>query len=434
MLKVFAKCICLVAMVSVHPAWSQSKYQNVCIDRQENNGEYPPCEPSICIDPSDPRYLVAGAILDKVYLSADTGRTWTESKLTSSHGVYGDPCIVANNKGDFYYLHLGDPGGLGWFGDRFLECIVAQRSCNKGRTWSSGGAIGTNPPKDQDKEWAVCTPNSKRIYASWTQFDAYESKVTTDSSNILISWSNRKGKKWKQPIRINQYAGNCADDDGTVEGAVPAIGIKGEIYVAWALQNTIYFDRSEDGGKTWLAKDIVASDMVGGWNQSIPGIQRCNGMPVLTVDHSTGTHRGRLYICWSDIRNGENNTDVFCIHSDDGGNTWTTPSQVNDDIGERHQFFPWIAIDQVSGQLHAVFYDRRNHTSNMTDVYWATSKDGGNTWHNERISESPFTPEATVFFGDYNNITAHNGVVRPIWTRLQDGRLSIHTAIINLHP
>jgi hypothetical protein len=70
----------------------------------------------------------------------------------------------------------------------------------------------------------------------------------------------------------------------------------------------------------------------------------------------------------------------------------------------------------------------------MTDVYWATSKDGGNTWHNERISESPFTPEATVFFGDYNNITAHNGIVRPIWTRLQDGRLSIHTAIINLHP
>jgi hypothetical protein len=54
------------------------------------------------------------------------------------------------------------------------------------------------------------------------------------------------------------------------------------------------------------------------------------------------------------------------------------------------------------------------------------------SWSNECISASPFVPDATVFFGDYNNITAHNGVVRPIWTRLHDGRLSIMTALINL--
>ena len=36
-----------------------------------------------------------------------------------------------------------------------------------------------------------------------------------------------------------------------------------------------------------------------------------------------------------------------------------------------------------------------------------------------------------MFFGDYNNITAHNGVIRPIWTRLHEGDLSVWTAIIN---
>jgi hypothetical protein len=428
--KIVLLAMCLAA--SWLPA--QSKYKNIQIDLQENNGEYPPCEPSICIDPSNPQFLVAGAILDKVYLSSDTGKTWVESKIQSNHGVYGDPCIVANNKGDFYYFHLGDPGGKGWFGDRFLECIVAQRSCDKGQSWTNGGAIGQNPPKDQDKEWAVCAPNAKKIHVTWTQFDKYESKVPTDSSNILYSCSNRKATKWRKPVRINQVAGNCADDDGTVEGAVPAVGINNELYVAWALENTIYFDRSFNGGKKWLDQDIVAASMVGGWNQDIPGIQRCNGMPVLTVDHSNGPFRGRLYICWSDTRNGTDNTDVFCIHSDDRGESWSEPIRINNDEGRHHQFFPWLTIDQTNGVLHVVFYDRRNQSNELTDVYWAHSTDGGLTWKNEMISESPFAPDPAIFFGDYNNITAHNGVVRPIWTRLHNGRLSVHTALIHIRP
>jgi hypothetical protein len=430
MLKWCARIAVLFIALCYNEASAQSAYTNVVIDVQENNGQYPPCEPSICVDPTNPANVVAGSILDKVYFSSDSGRTWTETRLRSPHGVYGDPCVVANSKGDFYYLHLGDPGGKGWYGDRFLECIVAHRSMDKGQTWSEGGAIGTNPPKDQDKEWAACSPNARRIHTTWTQFDKYESKVPTDSSNILYSWSRRKAKKWSKPVRINQFSGNCADDDGTVEGAVPAVGNDGEVYVAWALNQKIYFDRSFDKGKTWVERDIVAAEIVGGWNQDIPGIQRCNGMPVLMVDRSPGPYRGRLYICWSDIRNGQDNTDVFITWSDDRGDTWSDPIRVNDDKGNHHQFFPWLAIDQTDGSLHVVFYDRRINQDLATEVYWASSVDGGSTWKNERISESPFVPESSVFFGDYNNISAHDGVVRPIWTRLHNGRLSVMTALI----
>ena len=35
------------------------------------------------------------------------------------------------------------------------------------------------------------------------------------------------------------------------------------------------------------------------------------------------------------------------------------------------------------------------------------------------------------FFGDYTNITAHNGIIRPIWARMDSGQISIWTAIIN---
>ena len=78
-------------------------------------------------------------------------------------------------------------------------------------------------------------------------------------SNIMISWSDDKGVNWSPAKRINQKSGDCKDDDKTTEGAVPAVGPNGEVYVAWAWKNKIYFDRSEDGGKTWLEKDIKGS-------------------------------------------------------------------------------------------------------------------------------------------------------------------------------
>lgn len=60
-----------------------------------------------------------------------------------------------------------------------------------------------------------------------------------------------------------------------------------------------------------------------------------------------------------------------------------------------------------------------------TDVFIARSSDGGETFENIKISESPFMPSSSVFFGDYTNITAHDGKVRPIWARADGTSMSI---------
>ncbi|TAE05344.1 MAG: exo-alpha-sialidase, partial [Bacteroidetes bacterium] len=109
---------------------------------------------------------------------------------------------------------------------------------------------------------------------------------------------------------------------------------------------------------------------------------------------------------------------------------WSKPKRVNDDGAGKHQFFNWMAVDPVTGYIHVVFYDRRNYNDSQTDVWLATSKDGGETFQNEKISETPFKPNKYVFFGDYNNISAYKGVVRPIWTRLDGTKLSVWTALI----
>lgn len=406
--------------------------RNVVIHRDDGR-DYAPCEPSIAISLVDPQVMVAGSILDNVYHSHDGGRTWERQRLRSPFGVFGDPCVVASPLGDFYYLHLSNPDGQGWSSEALLDRIVCQRSRDGGVSWNRGGHMGRNGARDQDKEWAAVSPDGQSVYACWTQFDKYGSKFEGDSSLIFCASSNRRAVRWSEPVRVSDRPGDCRDGDETVEGAVPSVLPDGSLAVVWAYREDLWFDRSEDGGRTWLPADVRVADIIGGWEVTIPGLGRANGMPVTAVDHSDGPHRGRLYVNWTDTRNGPDDMDVFLAYSDDRGTTWSAPIRVNDDSAGSHQFFTWLTVDPVTGHLHAVFYDRRNATPAApltTEVTWATSRDGGATWTNQIISESPFYPGKADFFGDYNNIAAHGGQVRPIWTREDNGVLSIVTALI----
>jgi len=365
--------------VSVSPPLN---YKNVKIDVSKSFTG--PCEPSIAINPKNPQNIVAGSVLDNVYVSNDGGLTWDTDKLTSTSGVYGDPVIRADNQGNFYYSHLSNPTGKAWQDVEFLDRIVIQKSSDGGKTWNDGSFTRPNSPKDQDKQWLALDPNDHSLYMTWTEFDLYDSKDPKDHSRIMFAKSTDNGISWTDPKSME--------------------------------------------------KDIVVSEQPGGWDYMISGISRCNGMTITQVDQSKGPHEGTIYINWSDQRNGENDTDIWISKSTDGGNTWSAAKRVNDDPPGKHQFFTWMDVDPITGYIYIVFYDRRNDAEdlNETDVYLAYSKDGGENFSNVKISESPFIPKPTVFFGDYNDISAHDGMIRPIWTRQEGMRLSVWTAILEI--
>jgi hypothetical protein len=120
------------------------------------------------------------------------------------------------------------------------------------------------------------------------------------------------------------------------------------------------------------------------------------------------------------------------MKSTDGGLTWAEPQRVNQDKESRHQFLTSMCVDPVRGDLHFVYYDRRRFKDNRTDVIWATSTDGGISFKEQRISEQPFVPNPLVFFGDYLGIAAYNGKVRPIWPRMDNSKISLWVALIDL--
>ena len=406
--------------------WGQimaQNYQNIMVTDYNF-----PNEPSIIINKSNPQNIIVAENSNYYYVSNDGGYTWTQKQIMSNSGYCCDPALNSDAQGNIYFFHLSNPITGSW-----IDRIVCQVSDDGGNTFSVDSYTGLNNPKKQDKQWTAIDPATGTIYVTWTQFDQYGTPDSTKYSNILFSKSTDGGASWSNPVQINEVSGDCVDSDNTVEGAVPAVGPAGEIYVSWIGPAGLVFDKSLDGGQTWLDNDILINDMQGsgGWDYNIPGLDRCNGLPIIKCDLSNGPHSGTIYVNWSDQRNGTDNTDIFLTKSTDGGQTWSAPVKVNNDSGNKHQFLTWMDIDQNNGYLYFVFYDRRNYNDNNTDVYLAISRDGGDTFTNVKISESPFIPTPSHFFGDYTNISVVNGIIRPVWTRSEQNSQSLWTAILN---
>lgn len=297
--------------------------------------------------------------------------------------------------------------------------------------WSGVSYTGLNSPKMQDKEWGAYDPVSGNLYVAWSEFDVYGSGDPGHFTNVLFSRSLDGGTTWSEPKCINEISGDCLDGSDSVMGAMPAVGPDGEVYVTWPGPEGIIIDKSTDGGVTWYAEDIQVADNPAGDHYVIPGISRGGSVPVVACDVSDGPRRGTVYVNWSDWRNGPDDIDIWLSKSTDGGHTWSDPKRVNDDPPGRHQMFHWLTVDPTNGYLYIVFYDRRNYDDDRTDVYLAVSRDGGETFSNHCISESPFTPSWGVFMGDYSNIVALGEVIRPVWARMDDSKVSVWAAIID---
>lgn len=389
-----------------------------------------PAEVSIAINPKNPDNIIAASLqrhpagpraASYNYVTFDGGKTWkTVPTPNPSNLVQGDDIVVFSSDGIAYHVHLSFDGIRQARPARAENGMIVNVSKDGGNTWSDGTAavnhVNTVTPFE-DKPGMVVdnAPGSRskgNVYLAWTRFDVYGSSNPEHRTQIYFSRSTNQGQTFSMPFQISDTGGDCLDSDNTVEGAVPAVGPKGEVYVVWAGPLGLVLDKSTDGGVTF-GKDRVIGDMPGGWDFSVEGLTRANGMPVTAVDLSNGPNNGTLYVNWIDARNGD--PDVFVMSSKDGGTTWSSPVRVNDDPikNGKVQFFTWMAVDPADGSINIIFYDRRAGTGTQTGLTMARSVDGGRSFVNHQIDLPQFSANSRVFFGDYGGISAYQGRVVP---------------------
>jgi hypothetical protein len=190
-----------------------------------------------------------------------------------------------------------------------------------------------------------------------------------------------------------------------------------------------WFTKSTDGAKTWKPAKIIARI------RQIPNVFPRQSFRNLSLPIMAAGKKGELYVTYADYNpapfpaSDEDGmqADIKLLSSFDGGNTWSTPKRVNQDVTNADQFQPYVRVTR-HGQVDVSFFDRRldapdppNHPGNFfIDTFLARSNNAGRTWRETRVSHDSWDPSINPpispsgeFIGDYQGLVADDCFAMP---------------------
>jgi hypothetical protein len=364
------------------------------------------------------------------WMTNNGGSSFTGTHLGIGGPNWGDPAAAIDRNGRYYCGFITGPS--------FGQSVAY--STNQGVTWTNVN-IASSGQLDKNHLWvdnSASSPYLGNVYSAWTCFGG------PNPNQIEIERSTNGGVSWSPRLSIS----NAVAAGSHNQGVNIQTGPSGEVYVAWAIydswpsvETAIGFTKSTDGGVTYSAASRIVTNIAGirGMLKTV----RVNSFPVMAVDNTNTPTRGNIYIVWTNQGVPGINTgtdfDVYMVRSTNGGTSWSTPIRVNQDpinAGKKH-WLPWIACDNVTGALSVVFYDDRNTSSTMTEVYTAYSFDAGNTWADFRVGDVAFTPSpipglASGYFGDYLGLDAQGGKVYPAFFDNRSGTVQTYVSPFDL--
>ncbi len=359
--------------------------------------------------------------------SVDGGLTWTDGgqlPAPAGQALWGDPAVDVDSNGVFYYVSMvGTTGGA-------VNGLVAYQSTAISPAVTFGppvaiaalGGAGTIVDKELIAVDRSGGSNDGRLYVAWSEFaSAFDS-----TAPIVFARSTSQS-----PLTFSAPAALTADD-ALYQGAQPAVGPDGTVYVVWGrfagTPTQIQLRRSTDGGATFLAVQTIATIAAGPNTLSGAGVSfRTRGFPYVALDMTPmgSPTRGNVYVVFQGHGAGADQVDIFFVRSTDGGVTWSAPRAINKapavtiggDPTTNDNWQPSISVSPTSGQITVSFYDRREDTgtgdgdpaNSRLKLYRAISTDGGQVWFNEPTSTVAMRPAAGFdplasgnYMGDYN--------------------------------
>jgi hypothetical protein len=416
-------------------------------------------EPTVAIDPTDPRRMFLAAIdrspvnedpavyaTNRMFRSLDAGATWADLGPVPHPGGFidsGDPVAVFDRQGVLYLASLLDPPAE-------YRYVFVFRSLDAGLTWEEPGIAflpsrAAGPPErctSTDKEWLslgnapgelLLTQSSSGFVCALDEDDPTGGGevLAIESTGITLTRSTDGGKTWSAPSQVWE---------GYALGSQPRIAPDGTLHVAfWAASDTttngcvsavgailvrasagpfssIVVATSADGGATWT-HHVQSSCVFEFASEVKPGVfAGGDQLPAFARDPATGG----LLVVYPTFRREEQRFTLEAIRSADEGATWSEPVEVTPAPVEAH--LPALhAADGVARLLYV-----SNHEEGHGNTWVTESRDGGATWSPPvRVSSAPQDLEPDPDIGDYNFIDAAAGRIVAAWADAREGPASI---------
>ena len=282
-----------------------------------------------------------------------------------------------------------------------------------------------------DKPWMEVDLNSPsasacsgNVYFADTNFHG-----ARGSSPVVFSRSTDGGATWSSPRTISSGGPEGASHN---QGADIAVAPDGTVYVAFEAfsqqaLDTINLVKSTDCGLHWTQPVIVNTIDA----PQAPGV--AFRTPTFAFVATDTTDSNLVYVAYQSFAG---DYDIYAQRSTDGGASFGSAVQVNDDPGARHQVFPTIEVSNHA--LHVAWYDFRNSTTptnEALDVYYSCTNCNGISWPtfdaSTRVTNVSHNPECRMFgggtvafHGDYNELDAFwngtNNIVHVAWADNRD--------------
>ena len=349
--------------------------------------------PTIAVDPRNPEVMVIGwRQFDKTnsnfrqaaYTSSnDGGLTWTQPRTLKPGRFRDDLALAADASGNFYYLTT-------------LMSPALFKSTDRGNTWTRHTVANVG-----QKGWLTIDKSNGAgkgsIYTLWSS-----SSDSGDSCNLARSTDG--GASFEPPITL---------PSPQMKWGTLAVGPESRVYLAGATLDAgghvVVRSRNADLSKQAPVFDLIRQVKLGGTsgNARGPNPGGMLGRVWVAVDHSSGRRRGNVYVLASVDPPGEDPMDVMFVRSSDGGKTWGNPVRVNDDAagGNTWQWFGMMSV-APTGRIDAVWNDtRKSATGNVSELRYAHSNDGGDTWSASIAVSRPF--DSFVGYPNQNKIGDH---------------------------
>lgn len=335
-------------------------------------------EPSIAVDPTDPRRIAIGwRQFDSVYsnfrqagwgYTEDGGQSWTFPGRIEPGIFRSDPVLDSDADGVFYYNSLTYQGAY--------LCNVF-RSHDGGASWDAGVfAYGG------DKQWQAIDrtngPGRNNLYAYWSE------SYSACDGNFTRSYD---GGDTYRP---------CTSVPGNPHWGVLDVGPDGELYVVGsgftlAKSSTMQYEGQPTAWDFYRTVDL--DGYISSYGGPNPG--GLLGQAWVAVDHSPGPQQGNVYVLCSVRRSSTADPlDVMFARSTDGGLTFSVPVRVNDDP-ESNGAYQWFGTMSVApnGRIDVIWNDTRNDPGGYDSaLYYAYSSNAGQTWSRNRALSPPFDP------------------------------------------